>query len=88
MPHPNGPHCADQGERARVSDEFARRVYARREFVGWNWCGWMDSWKTYPGQEARQHSGLQDPFGRHYAPMVEAFSRFSDEMYDVAAGAT
>lgn len=86
MPHPNGPHCANQEERARVSDAFARRAFARAEFVGWNWCGWMDSWKTYPGQEARQHSGLQDPFGRHYRPMVETFSRFSAEMYDVAAG--
>jgi hypothetical protein len=84
MPHPNGPHCADQRERARVSDEFARRAFARAEFVGWNWCGWMDSWKTYPGQEARQHSGLQDPFGRHYEPMVETFSRFSTKMYEVA----
>jgi hypothetical protein len=44
----------------------------------------MDSWKTYPGQEERQHSGLQDPYGRYYRPMVETLSRFSVGMYDVA----
>lgn len=67
-----------------MADESARRAFARSEFVGWNWCGWMDSWKTYPGQEIRQHGGLQDPFGQHCEPMVETLARFSVEMYDVA----
>ena len=32
----------------------------------------------------RQHSGLQDPVGNLYAPMVNAFSGFSKRMYEVA----
>ena len=69
---------------AEMSLAFARRAYARPDFVGWHWCGWMDGWKTIPGKEMRQHSGLQDPFGNRYQPMVAALSSFSDEMYDVA----
>lgn len=87
MPRPLGPHCADQDERARVSRDFAHRAFSREDFVGWSFCGWMDSWKTHPGQEERQHSGLQDPFGKHYKPMADAFSKFSAEMYDIAVGA-
>ena len=71
-------------ERAEVSLAFAHRAFARPDFVGWHWCGWMDGWKTIPGKEMRQHSGLQDPSGNRYRPMVAAFSTFSDEMYDIA----
>jgi hypothetical protein len=84
MPCPLGPHCADQAERAEVSLSFARRAFGRPDFVGWHWCGWMDGWKTIPGKELRQHSGVQDPFGRRYAPMVAALSSIAKEMYHVA----
>jgi agarase len=84
MPCPLGPHSPDQEGRARRSLAFAQRSFSRPDFVGWHHCGWMDSWKTYPGQEERQHSGLQDPYGRYYRPMVETLSRFSAGMYDVA----
>lgn len=84
MPCPLGPHCRDQEERAEASLAFARRAFARPDFVGWHWCGWMDGWKTIPGKELRQHSGLQDPFGRRYEPMMAALSSFSDAMYDIA----
>ena len=46
----------------------------------------MDGWKTLPGREIRQHSGLQDPFANLYRPMVDAFSQFSERMYAVALG--
>lgn len=82
MPDPFGPHCADQKERALRSMEFARNAFSRRDFVGWNWCGWMDNWEIW--QPYKQHSGLQDPYGRYYKPMVEAFSKFSAQIYDVA----
>jgi hypothetical protein len=45
----------------------------------------MDSWKAHPRQGEIQHSGLQDPFGNYYQPVMNAFTRFAIEMYDVAA---
>ena len=84
MPCPLGPHCRHQTARAEVSLDFSRRAFARPDFVGWHWCGWMDGWKTIPGKELRQHSGLQDPFGNRYAPMVKALSTISQEMYSIA----
>ncbi|MFZ5830769.1 MAG: hypothetical protein ACOY3P_11810 [Planctomycetota bacterium] len=84
MPNPLGPHCADQEERARRSLEFARQAFGRPDFVGWNWCGWMDGWNTIPTKEVRQHSGLQTPFGERYEPMLQAFSTLSRELYEIA----
>ena len=84
MPYPLGPHCRDQQDRARWSIDFAEQAFARPDFVGWNHCGWMDGWKSIPGKEVRQHSGLQDPFGTLHAPMVTAFAEFSRKMYSIA----
>ncbi len=50
--------------------------------IGWGWCGWMDKWES--AEPVMQHSGLQDPFGNRYRPMVDALSAFSAEMYDIA----
>ncbi|WKN44980.1 hypothetical protein [Tunicatimonas pelagia] len=86
MPHPNGPHCASQEQRAQVSAAFARQAFARPDFVGWDHCGWMDSWNTAPKQQDRQHSGLQDPFGNYHEPMRKAFRQFSDEKYRIVGG--
>jgi hypothetical protein len=46
----------------------------------------MDGSKSMPGKARKQHSGLQDPLGRYYEPMLEAFSMFSATMYDVHRG--
>ncbi|MGC9348299.1 MAG: hypothetical protein ACP5JG_09200, partial [Anaerolineae bacterium] len=86
MPNPLGPHYPDQEQRATAFLDFAKNAFSRPDFVGWSWCGWMDSWATVPRQMERQHSGLQDPFGRLHEPMVEAMSAFSRGMYDIARG--
>ena len=86
MPDPYGPHSKDQQERARVSLEFAEKAFARPDFVGWSHCGWMDSSTELPGQDIKQHSGLQDIRGKYHEPMLEALSDFSRRMYDIAAG--
>lgn len=82
MPDPYGPHCATQEDRARAFSEFAHNAFARPDFVGWTWCGWMDGLKTQ--QKDKQHSGLQDPWGRFYTPLTAAMAGFSAGMYDVA----
>mgnify|MGYP001586340862 CR=1 FL=1 len=84
MPNPYGPHCRDQRERAQRTLEFGRNAFARPDFVGWSWCGWMDGLKT--NQPEKQHSGLQDPWGRYYTPATDALKRISASMYDIARG--
>jgi hypothetical protein len=86
MPNPLGPQYATQEQRAAAFTDFAESAFSRPDFVGWSWCGWMDSWATVPRQMARQHSGLQDPFGNLHEPMVEAMTGFSRRIYDVARG--
>ena len=57
-------------------------IFARPCYVGWNWCGWMDSWKDL--QDSKQHGGLQTPFGESHEPMRKAIAEFSATMYDIA----
>jgi hypothetical protein len=60
-------------------------AFARSDFVGWDWCGWMDLWEE-AARPGKQHSGVQDPFGVFY-PIQQAMAEFSAQMYDVASGA-
>ena len=82
MPEPLGPQCATEEVRARRFDEVYRRAFARPDFIGWGWCGWMDMWEV--SEPMMQHGGLQDPFGRWHQPIADAMSRFGREMYDIA----
>ena len=85
MPAPIGAVCPDQETRARRFLDFATRAFSRPDFVGWNWCGWVDAWAAW--KKKRQHSGLQDPFGRYHHPMPETMARFGSHLYDYGQGA-
>lgn len=80
MPNPVGAVCPDQETRANRFLDFATKAFQRPDFIGWNWCGWMDSWEMW--KKVRQHSGLQDPFGNYHHPMPEALSWFGSRLYD------
>jgi hypothetical protein len=84
MPAPIGAVCPDQVTRARRFSDFATRAFARPDFIGWNWCGWVDAWAAW--KKVRQHSGLQDPFGRYHHPMPETMAQFGSQLYDYALG--
>lgn len=79
MPNPFGPHCKDQYERADRFRELYYNAFKRTDFVGWNWCGWMDSWEV-GGQIGKQHSGIQDPFGLFYA-VAQELKKFTEVLY-------
>lgn len=81
--NPLGPHYETQEARAVAYRQLMRDCYARTDFLGWDWCGWLDRWEVV--QPMRQHSGVQDAFGQ-YHPIVKEMKAFSDEMYDVALG--
>lgn len=82
MPNPYGPHCDNQQERIEKVREMYYNAFARPDFLGWHWCGWIDSWEV-GGQVGKQHGGLQDPFG-NFHPVHQLLSDFSQEMYSVA----
>jgi len=79
-----GPQLASQDERAQAFLDYARAVFARPDFVGWNWCGWIDSWEVV--QKGRQHSGIQTACGRYHEPLRKAMNNFSRNMYSIARG--
>ena len=81
-PDPYGPHCRSEEDRAERFTRMFNDIFARRCYVGWNWCGWMDSWKDL--QDSKQHGGLQTPFGEFHEPMRKAMAEFSATMYDIA----
>jgi hypothetical protein len=80
MPAPIGAVSADQESRAQSFYECASRSFSRTDVIGWNWCGWMDMWAKWKSD--RQHTGLQDPFGRYHHPMPDTMKRFGEELYD------
>jgi hypothetical protein len=47
----------------------------------------MDGLKTQRPQSEKQHSGVQTPLGRFYAPLTDAMARFSSNLYDIARSA-
>ena len=84
MPNPIGKECSDQETRARQFLDFATRAFSRSDFIGWNWCGWMDSWASW--KKERQHTGLQDPFGGYNHPMPETMAQFGAQLYKYGLG--
>lgn len=82
MPDTLGPQCATYEIAARRMSEVYRAAFARPDFIGWGWCGWMDKWES--SEPNMQHAGLQDAFGRWHTPMSEAMSQFGREMFAIA----
>ena len=91
MPDPFGPQCANQDMRAEAFLELFENCFSRPDFVGWDWCGWMDLWVTDPDDlqaHDPRHAGLQDPFGNYNQPIQKAMKAFSERLYDVASRAS
>ena len=86
MPNPHGPHAVDQEHRAQMAKDFCERMFARKDFVGWHVCGWVETWKMMPRKQFKQHGGIQDPFGKNYEPLRSTLEGFSKRMYQVAGG--
>ena len=83
---PYGPHASDQAQRAAWTEEFARNAFIRPEFVGWHMCGTIDTWRTMPGKDAKQHAGLKNPTGEYYPEMEQTVIHISDAIYHLHAG--
>ena len=68
---PHGPYCRKEDRTERFTRMF-NDLFARPCCVGWNWCGWMDSWIDL--QNSKQHGGLQIPFGEFHEPTVKTIA--------------
>jgi hypothetical protein len=86
MPSPYGPHARDQSERGEWTFEFAKHAFAEPDFVGWTVCGWVDTWRTMPGKEHKQHSGFFGPQGEPHSAYIQRLREASDRLYELALG--
>lgn len=63
---------------------FSEGALARPEFVGWHMCGIIDTWKTMPGKEQKQHQGLMSVTGEFHPEMENTVRQISSRLYDLA----
>lgn len=82
MPDTLGPQCANYMIAAQRMKEVYHAAFARPEFIGWGWCGWMDQWES--AEPIMQHAGLQDAFGKWHQPLAQSLSEFGRNMYNIA----
>jgi hypothetical protein len=84
MPRPYGPVADNLEQRAEWTEEFFRSAFARKEFVGWHYCGLIDASNLVPRKQSRQHSGLLDGYGDPYPILEKVLKACTDEMYSIA----
>ena len=86
MPRPYGPVADTLEQRADWTAEFFLNAFARRDFVGWHYCGLIDGSNRVPRKQDRQHSGLIDGYGEPYPKLKETIRSCSTAMYGIASG--
>ncbi len=85
MPNPHGPHARDQAERGQWALEFGKNAFVRPDFIGWTVCGWVDTWRTMPRKEFKQHSGFFSPQGEPHTTYLDCLREISSNLYKFAA---
>jgi hypothetical protein len=84
MPRPYGPIAENQHERAQWTGEFFANAFARKDFVGWHYCGLIDAPNLIPSKTGRQHGGLLRIDGTPYEPVGKVLKESSNRMYEIA----
>jgi len=85
MPWPFGPIANSLEQRAAWTREFMEKAFARPEFVGWHYCGIIDTSTKNRNKTDRQHAGLVSQFGVPYALLQKAIKETSKELYKIAS---
>ncbi|MHC4402690.1 MAG: hypothetical protein ACYTG0_23760 [Planctomycetota bacterium] len=95
-PRPFGPIAYDQQQKAQWAREFMERAFARPDFVGWHYCGLIDTWKSggtgsyfdhvdeFGKSAGRQHTGLLKADGTPYQPIRKMLKESTDRLYQIA----
>jgi hypothetical protein len=84
LPDPYGPHCGSPAEAAEELRAVADHLFARPDFLGWHWCGWMDQAGGEPS--GKQHMGFQDAFGQPH-PIAGELAKLSARVRRLAPAA-
>ena len=84
MPRPYGPIADNLTQRAEWTNEFFVNAFARKEFVGWHYCGLIDATNQNPRKKDRQHSGLLDSYGNAYPELQRVMKNRAGELYSLA----
>ena len=86
MPRPYGPIADSEIQNAEWTLEFFENAFSRPEFVGWHYCGLIDTpLKLVAKESDRQHSGLFDGYGKPYHALKKALSKCATELYNIAS---
>ncbi|MEO1214520.1 MAG: hypothetical protein AAFY45_13400 [Bacteroidota bacterium] len=87
MPQPYGPIANSEEQNAAWTSEFFHKAFARPEFVGWHYCGLIDTPKGLIQKEAdRQHSGFFDGYGNPYDILKDTIRDCSKDIYEIGLG--
>lgn len=85
MPRPYGPLAADHRERADWTREYAEKAFSRPDFVGWSYCGLIDTWTSLSARkQLRQHAGMMSPTGKFHSAMRDVVREIADRLYEIA----
>lgn len=86
MPRPYGPIANSENQNAEWTFEFFNHAFGRPEFVGWHYCGLIDTpLKLVAKESERQHSGLFDGYGNPYSALKETLLKCSNELYKIGS---
>jgi hypothetical protein len=97
-PRPFGAVAASQNQKAEWTAEFFRKAFSRTDFIGWHYCGLIDTWveggignyftKTdeFGSTAGRQHTGLSMMDGTPYQPIQKILKECTDNLYQIAVG--
>ncbi|MEM8891852.1 MAG: hypothetical protein AAGD28_27990 [Bacteroidota bacterium] len=84
MPRPYGPIANSEKQNAAWTKDFFYNAFARPEFVGWHYCGLIDTPLGLIQKEAeRQHSGLFDGYGKPYEILKGTLQSCSQKLYEI-----
>ena len=84
MPRPYGPVADNLSQRAEWVNELFN-IYARPEFIGWHYCGLIDTPNLIPDKQLRQHSGFLDAHGTPYPDLEIVLKKRTKEIYKIAS---
>ena len=84
MPRPYGPVADNLGQRAEWVNELFN-AFARPEFIGWHYCGLIDTPNLILDKQQRQHSGFLDTYGTPYSLLAEVLKKRTKDIYKIAS---
>ncbi|MCK4749646.1 MAG: hypothetical protein KAT15_21475, partial [Bacteroidales bacterium] len=85
IPWPFGPIADSMEQRIAWTEEFFTKAFSRPEFVGWHYCGVIDTTTKNPKKIERQHSGLVNQYGQPYESLQNSIKELSGNMYQIAS---